>query len=271
MNRLWLIGTGHPDIDGARRLEALLDFIRPDAITVEVDAQRAANIDRLYQHSIPRLKADSAAQEKYLSEHEANGNNLETIRMLYLPEKIGSGYEYMVPKTLWEPRGIPVFLVDAQRNEERFSQVLANYPHLTPHVESLDSAKLPLEFMLSPTELREFILKTYMTDTTEQLDKLVADGLKKKLEADEWQTFVSAMSALQQAYTDFFVLSDAHVEQKLRELLPKYSTVSHIGGHGHLVTYRFGQKNLYERLIDLNPRKVRLSYADSLPNTSAAQ
>ena len=36
MNRLWLIGTAHHDVDGARRLEALLYFIKPDAITVKL-------------------------------------------------------------------------------------------------------------------------------------------------------------------------------------------------------------------------------------------
>ena len=173
-------------------------------------------------------------QWRYLSEHEANGFNLETIRLLYLPKHIGAGYEYAVPKTLWEQRGVPVFLVDALRSEERFRQILANYPHVTSHVESLSSAKLPLDLMLSPSELREFILKAYMIETTEQLDQLVADGLKKKLKPDEWQTTVSAIAALQQAYLHLFLLSDAQVEQRLRELLPKYSTIAHKAGMGIL-------------------------------------
>jgi len=269
---IYFIGTVHIDIDGAKRLEKILRFINPDAITIETNDDKVElAMGRLYQsistNSIP------SELEDCLREAEKIGFNRETYRALLLSDGFGIDFEYFVPKLNWELKGVDIHLVDTRPTGSLGADLVKGVPHLDVE----DGSEYVLSaynrvLMVPPNEAREIIHKLYLHDDLmigiNDANKFFLDILKRRLSKKEFQEFQSmeVLDTLKRNYTNNLVGSDEGVESKIRELSPHYARMAHIGGNAHTFqTYPVGENNLYDRMADANPIRFKLTDADKLP------
>ena len=231
---IYLIGTNHFDLKGPERLEKLLNHLQPRYLSVEVDKLRARKAEQMEEElseSPEKLKAIVVATRCFYP-----GANWETVRETI---KIAN-FEYLVARDYCRQKGIPkslpLILVDSAEKTAKICKDAEIYQ------ETADILSRSL------SELTEVVEQSYQDDfaSPENLERFNS------------------------------IARDAYTETKLRRLARKvalYSKIKeffgqkwsdrivHIGGLAH----SFGNyHNLFARLKDLNPVRIKLSEADQL-------
>lgn len=232
---IYLIGTNHYDLKGPARLEKLLDHLRPGYVSVEFDllrAQEAEQKDEMLQSPEQRREL-----EKEILCYFLNANR-ETVRRT---SQI-NGYGYLTARDYCQQNGIPtslpLILTDSAESVLKITQEIETYKDITDILS------------MSLSELTETVEQSY------QDDFVSLENLKR--------------------FDD--IARDAYTEKKLRQLARKVDLSSkikdffgkkqkkpdrivHVGGLAH----SFGNYyNLFDRLVDLNPVRIKLNEADKL-------
>ena len=229
---IYLIGTNHFDLKGPERLEKLLNHLQPGYLSVEVDKLRARKAEQMEEElseSPEKLKAIVVATRCFYP--DANRETVrETIRI--------ANFEYLVARDYCQQKGIPtslpLILADSAESAAKIN------PEIYRDTAATSSMTL--------SELTEVVEQSYQDDfaSPENLERFNS------------------------------IARDAYTETKLRRLARKvalYSKIKeffgqkwsdrivHIGGLAH----SFGNyHNLFARLKDLNPVRIKLSEADQL-------
>ncbi len=269
MNELYLIGTVHIDIDGAERLKKLLEFLNPESIAVEMHEQGAGIIEEK-DAKRNEIKSDSKKREQLLSMAQKEGYNIETAEA-FLSQDIGMGYEYLVPKLYCKPKGIPLYLVD---EPGRTTKTLMDDSTASLQSKEVYTGNEHIEAALrmSLQDLRLFINESYshksMDDFYHSILKDIEQEYAEKEKGDQTKEplkLLDIMNIMKKDHTDHLVKSNEYVEKHLRELCKNHEKLVYIGGSQHLFwTYPFGEKNLYERMSDLQPVRLRLCDTDDI-------
>lgn len=228
---LYLVGTNHLDLKGPSRLEKMLGILHPECIGVESDEVSYA----------ARLK------EHILQEKEFKDNVIDFVFAMGL-----EGYEKISRFFLKQAYEI---------------WVCENYRQLNPSTKLFycDSSS-----ELRSKEVREQIFGDFLnTDgvaTNELITQLLAadfDEFQRLFDENYDNPSVENLCTKSLTFDELIVQRDGFVEGKLREAVQKeagkFNNFVYIGGYVHF----FGNyPNLYARLSDLNPTRIKLKDAD---------
>lgn len=232
---IYLIGTNHFDLKGPARLEKLLDHLQPEYILVEFDKLRAWKAEQMEEtlQSQEGLKALVAATLCFYPTA-----NPETVR-----ETIKTGnFEYLTARDYsWQkgiPNSLPLILADSAERVAKLNGSEEVY------------RETATDLSMSISELTETIEQGYREDP------------------------LTVPSTILNAWD--LIARDTYAEKKLRRLARKvafYSKIKeflgkkkpdrivYIGG----LLHSFGDyHNLFERLSDLGPVRIKLNKADRL-------
>ncbi|MEK6969797.1 MAG: hypothetical protein AABW48_05195 [Nanoarchaeota archaeon] len=234
---IYLIGTNHYDPNGPARLERLLNHLQPGYVSVETDKLRAREAEQK-EEILQDPKGLDAFEKTILSVFPmANPKTIrKTIKVNY--------FEYLVARDYCQQNGIPtslpLILADSAKEAAKIS-----YNGETYEEEAANLSKTPSEFA-------QMVEQWYR----ERPMQVQVDDVKRFN----------------------FVARDVYIETKLRRLAQKVALGSkikelfgqkqkkpdrivHVGGASHL----FGSyPNLFERLSDLHPTRIKLNEADKL-------
>jgi hypothetical protein len=228
MVNLYLIGTHHMDIRGPERLEKLLGFIRPDCLGVESTPENAQR--RISDHA-DFLRSSSIARRYLASQHGAKqASNI--INFLN-----SNSYEvWLAEQYFKQNKGSNLLWLDEYdptQFEEARKEAFGNIAD--------DKNDLKLDFI-------------------EELAKEDFEALTKKIDASYMDCSLEGIKRDPKLFKSLLLDRDEKVERKIRDAIinSKHSFV-YIGGTMHF----FGDyANLYERLKDLSPIRLRLTEAD---------
>ncbi|MBI4018174.1 MAG: hypothetical protein HY368_01050 [Candidatus Aenigmarchaeota archaeon] len=225
MAQLYMIGIAHSDPYGPRRLDKMLHHIRPEAISVEMTQKGAVTAQRFHEMTLA-IASDPAQKEAFLYNMERAGFNRETVEAVFVPDcNSVVGFEWLVPKLYWEPRGVDVYAVDTERARTGIAGTETEY-----------LMKLPFRELTA--ELEKWYRTVAEGKPPENLSRVVGD-------------FVDSDAAVERRLRDLCAAD--------------YGIVVHVGGMIHSFTrYPGNRRNLYQRLSDLRPKKFGLHEADSL-------
>ncbi len=268
MNELYLIGTVHLDPDGPERLKNLLEHIDPEAVAVEMHKPAARVIEKLDTEFGNKLNPKK--REKLISNVKKAGYNAEFVEALLSVV----GYEYLVPKHYCKQKDIPLDLIykpppyKVRIGLFVISSILKYLKYIPKrNINFCDSdEKL---FKMSVQELRQLMDEAYSTEMLREDSRVEAcNNFKRKLEEEQFpvaelqEALDYLMSSRERRKTDELISSDEYIEQQLRQLCQEHEKLAYVGGVAHTFsTYSFEEKNLYERMLDLEP--VRLMLCDS--------
>ncbi len=137
IQELYLIGTVPFDLQGPARLEKLLHHLKPDQITIEMDAERIVEIDYINLHSVFPQSFEALFQrlrQSYPNLHPKTGKQL--LR--------NYGYEYIEAVSYCNVKRASLICIDnfdTVRFEEKnidLAELLANTPeHLQQRAENI--------------------------------------------------------------------------------------------------------------------------------------
>ena len=223
------------DLRGPERLEKLLQSYRPTYICLETtqeDAKRRVRDHQTSQREAPSIRMFTAVYGK-----EAVDNILAFQNAM--------GYEIWVPHEYQQDRPyVQVRYLD-ERTEQDFQYARQKLNERVGEIVDLQG---------NPTkQLIEDLLKLDRTKMQQATDNSYLDtsaGIGRDFTQEEFEKFV--------------IGSDDKVEPKLRYLFQTAQpddVIDYVGGTLHI----FGDYgNLFERLRDLNPQRVRLVEADKI-------
>lgn len=234
---IYLIGINHYDLNGPARLETLLDHLRPRYVSVEIDEPRAQEAKQM-EETLWGPDGLSAFEKEILSKFPmADPETVrETTKVTY--------FEYLTSRDYCQQNGIPT-----------------NLPLILA-----DSAKEAAKIYDDEETYKETAATLSMPPS----------GLTRVVEQWYQENPVNVLPSDVKRFN--FVARDAYTEKKLRQLARKaamYSRIKdffgkkqkkpdrivHVGGLSHF----FGNyTNLFNRLTDLNPVRIKLNEADKL-------
>ncbi|MBI2044604.1 hypothetical protein HYT23_00945 [Candidatus Pacearchaeota archaeon] len=230
MAQLYLVGTHHLDINGHERLEKFFDFIKPDCIGLESTAEAFER--RIQDHKelaleLPLLK--SMLKSNYST--EAIENIIKYLQMFGYECVASSEFSQKNPETKLVFCDVhnPKLLREATR--EVFGKLVDESYKITPDL--MDA--------LAETDFQEF---------------------QRIIDASYNDTSVKELEKKAKYFRALTIDRDEKTEEKIREALKETdNNLAYIGGLLHF----FGDyPNLYDRLRDLNPVRIRLSELDKL-------
>lgn len=264
MAALYFIGTEHADIDGAARLEKLLEHLAPTAIAVEIDEQRA----QLALENFAKLeiiRSDLSRKERFLAAAQGKGFNRKTVEEFYF-NGVGLNYEFLVPKLYWEPKEVPVVSVDTTRTVEGVVEdLISSLPFGEQERQKIAASVYRDYLKLPPSDLRQVVNEHYQLRELGDYRNFVVKELEREFGAPLQQETLNAVDTVLAGLPGQFVRSDSVVEQNLRRLCEQGQggRIVSVSGFAHVfVRYGHGEKNLYERVSDLMPVRIKLCDAD---------
>lgn len=228
MAKLYLVGIHHLDLKGPERLEKFLGFVRPDTVGLESTVE---NYDRRIQdHN--QLKSQNLLLRLMLKDQygpEAAENVVKYLNML--------GYEIWVPSQFsGKNTGVRLAHCDEYKKED--------IKAMTQEVfgDNVNEAQEVTTNFIDEIARSDFAELQRRTDASYQ-DNSVAELLKDPT-----------------SFKTLILDRDERAEPKIRQaFLSSNHTMVYVGGAMHF----FGDyDNLYERLKDLSPNRLRLSDID---------
>lgn len=228
MAKLYLVGTHHLDFKGPERLEKFLGFVRPDTIGLEPMVENYHR--RIQDHD--QIKSQKLLLRFMLKDQygsEATENIVKYLDVL--------GYELWVPtKFSGENSGVTLVHCDEYREEDMKA--------ITQEV-----------FEDRVNEAQEVT-----TDYIDEIAKSDFAELQRKIDASYQDNSVAELQKDPASFKTSILDRDEKSEQKIRQAFSGTNYIMvYIGGTMHF----FGDYgNLYERLKDLNPTRIRLPEVD---------
>lgn len=228
MTQLYLVGTHHLDLKGPERLEKFLGFVRPDSIGLESTVENYHR--RIQDHD--QLKGQKLMLRLMLKDQygpEAAENVVKYLDML--------GYELWVPSIFsGENSGVKLVHCDEYRKEDMKA--------MTQEV-----------FGDKVNEAQEVT-----TDFIDDIAKMDFADYQRRVDASYQDNFVAELQKDPASFKMLILDRDERAEPKIRQaFLDSNHTMVYVGGTMHF----FGDyDNLYERLKDLNPTRLRLPEVD---------
>ncbi len=229
MPQLYLVGTHHLDLKGPERLEKFLGFVRPDTIglesTVENYHRRIQDHDQLKGQKLMLLRL--MLKDRYGP--EAAEKVVKYFDML--------GYELWVPSRFsGENSGVTLAHCDEYRKED--------IKAMTQKV-----------FGDRVNEAQEVT-----TDYIDEIAKSHFAELQRTIDASYQDNSVTELLKDPTLFKTLILDRDERAEPKIRQAFSETNhTMVYVGGTMHF----FGDyDNLYERLKDLNPTRIRLPEVD---------
>ncbi len=245
MANLYLIGTIHIDTKGPGRLEKFLNHVRPDTIGIELPEGAIP----------PNITPEQVKQRKTMVDSFAHSIELAMMFKTHpkIIQRIGEvirayGYEGATPiKYINNSQNDTRLLCLDYRTkslEQEMQKRMKEMANVTEKITSFSPEKIAplIEFA---EKYEQFIDEMY-TDITP-----ISDLTRKfEIENGNGAEFLNNVTRDRDEYT----------AAKIREVLPTAKhTMVYIGGLDHLFgTYH----NLYERLRDLNPVRLKLNEVD---------
>lgn len=224
----YLVGTCHVDLKGPQRLRKFLDFVRPSSICHEGSEETAKQLFEGRRNGI----------EAFLQITNQSDPALKFAAML----EYAQGYEIWVPHQ------------HKQKNNPTANiYPLENHQALQDALECLNDLLENEDFYEVPTVQEKEITRELMSGDLRGFQKYIdASYFDSKAVADFRGLFE----------TDYLLEErDKPMEQKIREITlnDAKGTIVVVCGSGHI----FGEyENLYERLRDLSPCRLRLPELD---------
>lgn len=227
MAKLYLVGTHHLDLKGPERLEKFLGFVRPDNIGLESTIESFDR--RMVDHN--RLSFEKILLKLFLKNRYGAEGSEKVIKFLDM-----LGYEMWVPSQyIISNPGVSLIHCDEYKKEEIrpfLKDVFGDFVN--------ESNEITIDFM---NKIAEYDIEEVQRKTDDQYNDNSIDSLKNPL-----------------FFKLAFIDRDEKAEPKIREANSKSSnTMVYIGGDTHI----FGNyHNLYERLKDLSPIRIKLNEID---------
>ena len=228
MAQLYLVGTHHLDLKGPERLEKFLGFVRPDSIGLESTVENYHR--RIQDHD--QLKGQKLMLRLILKDQygpEAAENVVKYLDML--------GYELWVPsKFSGENGGVRLVHCDEYKKEDMKA--------MTQEV-----------FGDRVNEAQEVT-----TDFIDDITKMDFVDYQRRVDASYQDNTVAELQKVPASFKALILDRDERAEPKIRQAFSGANhTMVYVGGTMHF----FGDyTNLYERLKDLNPTRIRLPEVD---------
>jgi len=234
MTRLTLIGTVHRDPRGDQRLSALLQWLQPDHVSLEMSPyardfrlQRSAALRLRLQRLLERIAAGSGASCQQLSSHPAVR---DILCLLELP------FEYRSASAYCTAEGIELTLVDDSRVSARKLGRVTRSLITRRNLEILVS--LPVQATSSAG-----------TEGYLQAARLLGD----RAGPEQRQAFLAARRS-----NEGIGPRDRAMAERIRRIWRQGAGhLVHIGGWVHLLEDARGE-TLYARLRDLQPQRLLL-------------
>lgn len=228
MAQLYLVGTHHLDLKGPERLEKFLGFVRPDSIGLECTVENYHR--RIQDHD--QLKGQKLMLRLMLKEQygpEAAENVVKYLDML--------GYELWVPSRFSrENAGVTLVHCDEYRKEDMKAMTQEVFGNRVNEAQEVT------------TNFIDDITKMDFVDYQRGVDASYQDNSVAELKRDP------------ASFKTLILDRDERAEPKIRQAFSDSNhTMVYVGGTMHF----FGDyDNLYERLKDLNPTRIRLPEVD---------
>jgi len=230
MSTLYLIGTNHRDLKGPERFEKFLNYVRPGTIAIECSVEEGKW--RLEDYLL--LKSEIKKSEEIMRETLGNGEFEKIENYLTM-----MGYEIWVPHKYNDVNpGTKLFYLDDLSQEE---------------VRELEKEI----FGSSVNEDRE--------NTGEFIDNLLnmdLEDYQTKIDASYDDNSVQPLQNEPEKFERFIIERDKSVESGLRAIpISPSENVVYVGGYLHF----FGEytPNLFDRLQDINPIRIKLKEIDN--------
>lgn len=236
MTRLYLIGTVHWDLKGPERLKKLLARINPDQICLENSPENIAEIllTRMsFKHTEPKRLFQTINEEYNLLINENELDKAESVlRFLsVLGFEAWASYDYKK----YNPN---LTIIPLQ------NQVLVQRGHEF-YKEALGLERIAGDGSFT----NQFVNELIETDLIE-FQKYIDNGYNEYSFCEEEKTLIPHI-----------IECDTFMEQNLRKaLLQNQGITAFICGNTHF--YGDYSKNLYERVSDLSPKRIKLSEMD---------
>lgn len=225
---LYLIGTSHLDLKGPERLEKLLGFVRPDMILAESKEEIARK--RIAEHA--QLDENSGVIRVSLASMygERADKILRFISMMHYETWVSHEYHGSNP-------GTQLFFYDPFRTDD----LKAVQRHgLGNMVDDIGNATESFE---------EWVANLDFEDHQKRIEEGYANPSVQRLRKESPVPFERLN-----------IERDENAERRIRELIGSAHQMVYIGGVAHI----FGdyKPNLFDRLADLNPTRVKLNEVD---------
>jgi hypothetical protein len=225
---LYLIGTSHLDLKGPERLEKILGFVRPDIILAEGKEEIARK--RIAEHA--QLDGNSSVIRSSLASMYGDRADriLQFFSMMHYEAWVSHQYQDSNP-------GTQLFFYDPFRTDD----LKAAQKHgLGNMVDDAGNAAESFEEWVANLDFEDHQRRT-----------------------EEGYTNPSVQWLKENSPVPFERLNierDEKAERRIRELIGSAHQMVYIGGVAHI----FGDyhPNLFDRLADLNPTRVKLSEVD---------
>jgi hypothetical protein len=223
---LILVGTVHGDPRGLERAVRLLDWLRPDLITVEISrfslryrARQGKHWQRLLARGLEELPAGAAA-------HQA-------IRRLMA--QVALPFEVRAARDWGRRHGVPWRPLDLGETARR---------HLPRYAREL----------LAPENLKALVA----TESDGSLNEFVAREFRRARAAYQRSPRRLPLAAEAEAGR-----RERFLARRLRRLAGAGGRLVHLGGWQHLVPWQ-DESGLWQQLADLKPQRLLLDEADAL-------
>ncbi len=230
MKKFYMVGTNHRDLKGPGRLEKFLEFVRPDMIGV--GSTEEDYIDRIEDHE--RLKSYEIPLKLRLSQE--HGVEKAAVIMKYLNSL---GYESWVPYEFSRRNtGAKVTPCDKFEKEKVISimnRVLGN-------------GDISAEFLSRSPSI-------------EELSNLDFEKYQSQMDLVYHLSSINGFEEDPEMFRNLFLIRDYWAELNIRKVFSRTeNTMVYVGGAMHI----FGDyHNLYERLSDLVPFRIKLPDMDN--------
>jgi hypothetical protein len=230
-SNLFLIGTVHGDPQGYGRAVRLLEYLRPDIITVEI-SPFSVRYRAAHQEHWRRLFAEA------LAELPPEAGDHPALRQL--SARIGTPFEWRAAHAYGRGYGVrwqPIDLSGPARE------------HLPRYAGEL----------LNRENLRQ-LLETTSCSPEEQ----AAAAYRRARQSEKrplWRP--------RRNFHGVTRLRESTMAARLRKLAHRGSRVAHLGGWEHMASWEDGG-GIYELLLDMQPRRFFLDESDRLSNPAEA-
>ncbi|MBI4177675.1 MAG: hypothetical protein HY516_04925 [Candidatus Aenigmarchaeota archaeon] len=237
-----LVGTLHNDLEGPRRLRRLLDYLSPEAITIEAAA--GFPLDEMVR------KISENNRRKSRAVNSINGP--QNMKQLYTELCELGGYEILVSVEYAGIRGVQIHGADHPQ-----TSVLLDYDTDEIFLEIVKK-----EFGGMRPEVARIPYSTLRRRYTEHFNKGYYDP--HVITAMDQRMSPDAKAALKKA-TEHEGLEPEVREQFMADEIRRKNPQLHVGGLSHVFEgYPLGVTPLFMRLGGIVSERMRLSEADSI-------